>query len=509
MTTVRTDAIVIGAGIAGVKASIELTKAGVSNIILEARDRTGGRLNTVKTPNGRSFDLGASWFHDCLDNPLFEKTIAKGDIKFYFDDASLNLYNKDGYIHDDERLVPIFEEMQTYLETYWTPKSRENDVSIREAAYQYLLKKKNVLTDFQLKNAPQLLRSFELWIGSSWDILSARHICGDKHLGRNAFCLDGWSSVYNNELAELSQISGCGDDTKRLETSNKLYLNTEVKKITFSDWRKEITIKTKNTKTNKIDTYICKYIICTAPLSILKLQKNEVGSIEWSPKLPKQISSALDNLSFSALGKILFEFDEVFWPKDSDRFFCLPDYDAEMYNKVKRGDTNSGIEIRTSEKDIKSAPDAEGFTHPVLFLNVYRMNGAPALACLISNPLTKWIEADPQNRAWPVIKPLLAKIVSSLPNAPKEIPAPKSITCTNWTTDPYARGSYTGLTVHDEFEDGIQTLIDAKGIFDGKGRVRFAGEHCILQGSGCAHGAWRSGAREAAEIVKRINNSKL
>ncbi|GME76709.1 unnamed protein product [[Candida] boidinii] len=129
MTTIRTDAIVIGAGIAGVKASIDLTKAGVSNIILEARDRTGGRLNTVKSPNGRNFDLGASWFHDCLDNPLFEKSIEKGNIDFYFDDASMSLYNKDGFIHDDERLVPIFEEMKNYLETYWVPKSRENDVN--------------------------------------------------------------------------------------------------------------------------------------------------------------------------------------------------------------------------------------------------------------------------------------------------------------------------------------------------------------------------------------------
>ncbi len=38
------EVIVIGAGVAGIGASIELTKANIDHIILESRDRIGGRI---------------------------------------------------------------------------------------------------------------------------------------------------------------------------------------------------------------------------------------------------------------------------------------------------------------------------------------------------------------------------------------------------------------------------------------------------------------------------------
>jgi len=52
------DVVVVGAGIAGLVAARELTMQGKSVIVLEARDRIGGRLFTTAT----GFDLGATWF---------------------------------------------------------------------------------------------------------------------------------------------------------------------------------------------------------------------------------------------------------------------------------------------------------------------------------------------------------------------------------------------------------------------------------------------------------------
>lgn len=54
------DVIVIGAGLAGLKATTELKKAGKKVLLLEARDRVGGRCKTGKICEN-SIDLGGQW----------------------------------------------------------------------------------------------------------------------------------------------------------------------------------------------------------------------------------------------------------------------------------------------------------------------------------------------------------------------------------------------------------------------------------------------------------------
>ena len=63
--------IVVGAGIAGLTAAKQLTAAGVDCVVLEARDRIGGRLHTVMR-GGRPLDLGGSWIHHPEGNPMRE-----------------------------------------------------------------------------------------------------------------------------------------------------------------------------------------------------------------------------------------------------------------------------------------------------------------------------------------------------------------------------------------------------------------------------------------------------
>ena len=55
------DVAVVGAGPAGLRAAGLLRAAGRSVVVLEARDRVGGRLLSVQSGD-RRFDLGATWF---------------------------------------------------------------------------------------------------------------------------------------------------------------------------------------------------------------------------------------------------------------------------------------------------------------------------------------------------------------------------------------------------------------------------------------------------------------
>ena len=61
--------VVIGAGIAGLTVANALTHAGVDCLVVEARDRIGGRLNTVDLA-GSPVDLGGSWIHTPVGNPM-------------------------------------------------------------------------------------------------------------------------------------------------------------------------------------------------------------------------------------------------------------------------------------------------------------------------------------------------------------------------------------------------------------------------------------------------------
>jgi len=62
------DVIVIGAGAAGIGAARELARLGRSFVVLEARDRVGGRVHT-DTSLGEPFDAGAEWLHFFERNP--------------------------------------------------------------------------------------------------------------------------------------------------------------------------------------------------------------------------------------------------------------------------------------------------------------------------------------------------------------------------------------------------------------------------------------------------------
>src|SRR5215475_4577652 len=70
------DIIVIGAGVAGLTAAVRLAKAGRSVLILEGRERIGGRILTQRTSaGGFPIELGAEFIHGLapqLWEPLVE-----------------------------------------------------------------------------------------------------------------------------------------------------------------------------------------------------------------------------------------------------------------------------------------------------------------------------------------------------------------------------------------------------------------------------------------------------
>ena len=62
------DVAIIGAGAAGLGAAHALKNSGLSVIVLEARDRVGGRGHTIMAAPDITFDLGCGWLHSADKN---------------------------------------------------------------------------------------------------------------------------------------------------------------------------------------------------------------------------------------------------------------------------------------------------------------------------------------------------------------------------------------------------------------------------------------------------------
>ena len=62
------DVAIIGAGAAGLGAAHALKDSGLSSIVLEARDRVGGRGHTIMATPEITFDLGCGWLHSADQN---------------------------------------------------------------------------------------------------------------------------------------------------------------------------------------------------------------------------------------------------------------------------------------------------------------------------------------------------------------------------------------------------------------------------------------------------------
>src|SRR5699024_2667662 len=61
MTENSWDAVVVGAGLAGLAAATTLRDAGLDVLVLEARGRTGGRVHSLPVRGG-IVEAGATWF---------------------------------------------------------------------------------------------------------------------------------------------------------------------------------------------------------------------------------------------------------------------------------------------------------------------------------------------------------------------------------------------------------------------------------------------------------------
>lgn len=123
MTGPVIDTVVVGAGVAGLAAAARLREAGRSVRVLEARDRLGGRIHTVRDPSlGAPVELGAEFVHGAA--PVTRALLEEAGVELRPMDGDAWLA-RDGRVTDET----LWEEISRVLEAL--PADRRPDVSFR------------------------------------------------------------------------------------------------------------------------------------------------------------------------------------------------------------------------------------------------------------------------------------------------------------------------------------------------------------------------------------------
>ncbi|KAF8863050.1 FAD/NAD(P)-binding domain-containing protein, partial [Acephala macrosclerotiorum] len=95
------DVIVVGAGLSGLQAAYDVQQAGLSCIVLEARNRVGGKTWSVPLANGKgSVDIGAAWTNDTNQSHIYALTQKFGiELLQQNTDGDCIFQDKDGETH--------------------------------------------------------------------------------------------------------------------------------------------------------------------------------------------------------------------------------------------------------------------------------------------------------------------------------------------------------------------------------------------------------------------------
>lgn len=278
--------VIIGAGMAGMAAAKTLKDKGHTVTVLEARNRIGGRIYTSGKWADAPTDLGASWIHEPVGNPLTPladslraRRVATSYTSFVTYDASGGLINP--------QVKTDYLAMQADLRKLWAA-AQNDDV---EASLEYVTRRD--------------LASYGWSTASSYDMKLANHVTVSETELEYAGSSSQLSSYWWDNMSGYS-----GDDVilpdgyialvNSLAAGVNVQLNQIVNKIAYTSTG--VTVSTNR------GNFTADRVIVTVPLGVLK--KN---LISFSPALPVAKLNAIAKLGMGTLGKVFLRFPNVFW----------------------------------------------------------------------------------------------------------------------------------------------------------------------------------------------------
>ncbi|KAK4793738.1 hypothetical protein SAY86_024173 [Trapa natans] len=290
--------IVIGGGISGLAAARMLHEANFRVMVLESRDRIGGRIHTDYS-FGFPVDMGAAWLHGvCDENPVapiirclgltLYRTSGDDSVLYDHDLESYMLFDKNG-VQVPQNVVTAVEEIfkKILKETDKVRKEHTDDMSVLQAISIVL----NNHPDLRLEGlANEVLQWYicrmEAWFAADADMISLR----------------SWDQEHVLSGGHGLMVQGYDPVIKALARNVDIRLNHRVKRIFNGSNKVLVTIENGQ-------NFVADAAIITVPVGVLK-----ANLIEFEPNLPEWKASAIEDLGVGHENKVAMLFTDVFWP---------------------------------------------------------------------------------------------------------------------------------------------------------------------------------------------------
>jgi monoamine oxidase len=271
--------IIVGGGIAGLSAARELVRQRIPVILLESKNRFGGRMHTIHH-RGCPIELGAEFVHG-RSPPLIQA----------IHDAKLTLQSMSNrnqlFQHGKSKPIRLWDLVGNVINQV---KSKQPDCSIKQFVEQHSFKaetKRLVLDFVEGFDAAEVNRisSHALLLGER----SSEKMAGDKQ-GR---IKEGYSTLVDFLKNEITNRGGV------------LIKNASVRRIRWKPGQVEIDTRYRS----QTRTYLGGAAIFTLPLGIWK-----AGSVKFDPVLKEKAEVARE-FEFGNVLKIIFVFQKQNWIK--------------------------------------------------------------------------------------------------------------------------------------------------------------------------------------------------
>lgn len=445
--------IIVGAGLAGLSAGYELKRAGHTPIILEAQQRVGGRVYTLRDPftEGLYAEVGA------MRIPRAHTLTMEYVEKFGLKTNDFTMDNPNAYYYMGGNKVRA-------SEANANPSLLGFDVSENE--------KGKTAGQLYMKAIQPLIDNLEKNGDSAWDEIIAQY---DQYSTREFLEVNGWSegmiemfgllanqeSVMNSSFLELFREDSGNYYTNMVEIQGgtdrlphaflpelKDNIRFGAKMIAMDQSPDDVTIHYQTAAGKFAETG--DYAIITVPFPVLR-------HVEVLKPFTRVKQRAIRQLHYDASAKILFQCKRRFWEEDDGIF---------------GGGTLTDLPIRNLYY-----PDHGRETGRGIILASYTW----------SEDAQRWGSLKPEDR----ITQALDDVAEIHPQITKEFEVGTSWM---WHDDEFAGGAFA------LFDPGQQTLLHEE-IVKPDGRIHFAGEHTSLQHA-WIQGAFESGLRAAVAIHK-------